>query len=52
MDRIVTDKELANEIDSQKNLRPKRFSEIYWSGKFKRKNGDIYRSGKKKRRLY
>ena len=37
MDRIVTDKELANETDSQKSLRPKRFSEYIGQTNFKKK---------------
>lgn len=37
MDRIVTEKELLNEIETQKTLRPKRFSEYIGQKKLKEK---------------
>ena len=37
MDRVVTDKELLNEVETQKTLRPKRFSEYIGQKKLKEK---------------
>ena len=37
MDRIVTDKELINETDTQRSLRPKRFSEYIGQTNLKEK---------------
>ena len=48
MDRIVTDKELANEIDSQKNLRPKRFSEYIGQTNLKEKMGIFIEAAKRR----
>ena len=48
MDRIVTDKELANEIDSQKSLRPKRFSEYIGQTNLKEKMGIFIEAAKRR----
>lgn len=46
MERIVTDKELANEIESQKSLRPKRFSEYIGQTNLKEKMGIFIEAAK------
>ncbi|MCF2625743.1 Holliday junction branch migration DNA helicase RuvB [Fusobacterium perfoetens] len=48
MDRIVTDKELANETDSQKSLRPKRFSEYIGQTNLKEKMGIFIEAAKRR----